>query len=246
MTTLSAAAGAPGTTVTDVVRGTPNQDAVMVATLVVVTDGVVTGKAALAAPPFTTISGGTTTPAVLLASCTFAPSVTPVNVTVPVVGLPPVTVLGFVETALSEGPAGVAALTERTAVRGTLLMAAVMVTKSGAADAFVVIVKEAWSAPAGMVTVDGTAAALGLALKSSATVGSGSGKASSTEPTEDAPPRTASGETDRELMMPVAEAGVATNSTPPRVVRMASGARRLSMASSSGPLLTVLVSRHGA
>src|SRR4051794_25989226 len=64
--TRSGAAGAPGLIVSDVVRVTPNHDAVMVATCVLVTAVVATAKAALAAPPLTTTSGGTTTAALLL------------------------------------------------------------------------------------------------------------------------------------------------------------------------------------
>src|SRR5438067_8564199 len=117
--TTSAAAGAPGLTVTVAVRVTPNHAAVMVAVVVVVTAEVVTANAPVEAPPLTTTSVGTWTTAVLLLDRrTSAPSVIPVNVTVPVALLPPVSVDGLTETADSDGPVGVAALTDRFAVRG--------------------------------------------------------------------------------------------------------------------------------
>ena len=85
----------------------------------------------------------------LLASLTIAPSVGPVNVTVPVAALPPVSVEGIADTEVSEGPAGVAALTERFAVRGTFCTAAVIWTMVGGAAALVAIGKLADVAPAG-------------------------------------------------------------------------------------------------
>jgi hypothetical protein len=57
--TVSAAAGAPGETVSVVVRVTPNHVAVIVTVLVAVTGDVVTGNAAVACPPLTTVSAGT-------------------------------------------------------------------------------------------------------------------------------------------------------------------------------------------
>src|SRR5262245_22883579 len=114
--TRSAGAGAPGLTVTVAVRVTPNQVAVMVAVVVAPTAAVVTANAPLEAPPLTTASDGTwTTAGLLLASWTTAPSVAPVKATVPVAGLPPVTVDGLTDTDARDGPAGVAALTERFA-----------------------------------------------------------------------------------------------------------------------------------
>src|SRR5207245_5036181 len=62
----------------------------MVTTVVVVTDVVVTGKAPLDCPPLTTVSAGTvTTAGLLLNRVTTAPAVTDPNLTVPVAGLPP-------------------------------------------------------------------------------------------------------------------------------------------------------------
>ena len=89
--TRSAGAGAPGVTVSVVVRVTANQVAVIVAVVVVLTAEVVTANAPLDAPPLTTVSAGTrTTAGLLLDSWTVAPSVTPVKATVPVAPLPPV------------------------------------------------------------------------------------------------------------------------------------------------------------
>lgn len=74
-----------------VVRVTPNQVTAMVAVVIAVTADLVTAKAPLAAPPLTSASDGTCAAAVLLLdSATNAPSVAPVNVIVPVEGLPPV------------------------------------------------------------------------------------------------------------------------------------------------------------
>jgi hypothetical protein len=59
----------------------------------------------------------------------------------PVAALPPVTLAGVTDTDDRDGPDGVAALTERFAVRGTFWMAAVIWTMVGGAAAFVAIVK---------------------------------------------------------------------------------------------------------
>src|SRR5947209_12421547 len=119
--TRSGAAGVPGETRMVVVRVTPVHCAVIVTVVVTATGDVVTGNAPLAEPPLTTVSAGTLATAVLLEnSCTTAPSVAPVNCNVPVAGLPPVRLLGVTETADKDGPAGVAAFTDRFAVRGTL------------------------------------------------------------------------------------------------------------------------------
>ena len=104
----------------------PVHCAVMVTFVVVATGDVVTAKAPDDAPPLTMVCVGTCITAGLLESnWTMAPSVTPLKVTVPVAGLPPVTLVGVTDTADSDGPGGVAAFTDRFAVRGTLPMAAV-------------------------------------------------------------------------------------------------------------------------
>src|SRR3954470_14645990 len=117
--TLSAWAGAPGETVSVAVRVMSNQRAVIVTLVVADTADVLTGKVPRDWPPFTTTSCGTwATAGLLLESCTLAPSVAAVNVTVPVAEDPPVRLDGLSETADSEGPAGWAALTDRLAERG--------------------------------------------------------------------------------------------------------------------------------
>jgi len=178
---------------------------VIVTVVATVTGDVVTGNAPLEAPPLTTVSAGTLETAVLLEnSCTTAPSVTPVNCNVPVAGLPPVRLLGVTETADKDGPAGVAAFTDRFAVRGTLPIAAVSTTIVAGAAAFVLIGNVADKAPAGTMTDDGTEATDASLLNSSAVVGAGSGKARATVPTDAAPFLTVSGETESEEMIPVA------------------------------------------
>src|SRR3954470_17545420 len=74
----------------------------------------------------------------------------------------------------------------------------------GGAAALGVIAKLADIAPAGMTTVGGTDATVESLLNSNAVVGAGSGKASNTVPTEGAPSRTVSGETDSAEMLPSA------------------------------------------
>src|SRR5438132_5050718 len=121
--TRSAPAGAPGVMVTVAVFVTLNHVAVMVAVVVALTADVVTGNAALAAPPLTTASLGTwTTAGLLLDSWTVAPFVAPLKVTAPVPELARVTLDGLTDTDDRDGPAGVA-LTDRFAVRETFLMA---------------------------------------------------------------------------------------------------------------------------
>src|SRR5439155_14495168 len=225
--TRSAAAGAPGVSVTVAVRVTPNHVAVMVAVVVALTEDVLTAKAALDFPASTTVSAGTwTTPGLLLESWTTAPLVAPVKVTVPVVGLPPVTLDGLTETDDSDGPAGVAALTERLAVRGTFWTAAMIWTMVGGAAALVVIVNVTLVAPGGTTVEGGTVAAEGSLLKSSTVVGDGSGNARVTVPCDDAPPRTESGESDSDEMMPAAEAPAGTTSSAAVADTAARTARR--------------------
>src|SRR3954453_14427282 len=199
--TRSAAGGVPGVTVMVVVRVTPTHAALMVTLVLDVTGFVLTGKAALAAPPLTTVSLGTCTTAGLLEdSKTFAPFVTPVKVTVPVAAPPPTTLVGATDTAVSDGPAGVAWLTTSVAVRGTLAIAAVMVTNVSGAAALVVIVNVAELEPAGTTTLAGTAATDGAPLNSSTVVGTTSAKSVVTVPVELAPSRTLSGLTDSDEM----------------------------------------------
>src|SRR5215813_5918529 len=154
ITTLSAAAGAPGVRVIVVVRVTPNHAAVMVTGVVALTADVVTGNAPHAWPPLTTVSAGTATSAgLLLESLTTAPSVVPLNRTVPVDALPPVTLAGLTDTDVRDAPAGVAAFTERLLVLGVLPTHAVIVTLVGGAAALVETVNVPAVDPAGMTTL---------------------------------------------------------------------------------------------
>src|SRR3954447_488353 len=201
MVTRSVAGGVPGVTVMVVVRVSANHDAVIVTVRVEVTADVLTGNAPLDAPPLTTVSAGTfTTAGLLVDSCTFAPSVAAVNRTVPVAEPPPTTLVGVTDTDVSEGPAGVAWLTTSVAVRGTLAIAAVIVTNVSGAAALVVIVNVADDDPAGTTTLAGTAATEGAPLNSSTVVGTVSAKSVMTVPCELAPSRTLSGLTDSEEM----------------------------------------------
>src|ERR1700750_474894 len=73
--TRSACAGAPGVTVTVVVRVTPNHVAVIVTVVVAARGDVVTANAPLEAPPLTKVSSGTCrTAGLLLDRSTTAPS----------------------------------------------------------------------------------------------------------------------------------------------------------------------------
>jgi len=115
--TLSGGAGGPGVSVIVVVRVMSNHFAVIVTVVFALTGAVVTGNALLALPLLMTRSAGTcTSDGLLVESWTLAPSgVAAVNLIVPVAGLPPVSVLGMTETAVSDGPAGRAGLTDRFA-----------------------------------------------------------------------------------------------------------------------------------
>src|SRR3954449_5926859 len=213
--TRSGAAGGPGVSVIVVVRVMSNHFAVIVTVVLALTGLVVTGNALLALPLLMTRSAGTWTSAGLLVeSCTFAPSgVAAVNVIVPVAGLPPVSVFGMTETAVSDGPAGRAALTERFAERGVLPTHAVIWTIVSGAAAFVAIGKVADCAPGGTVICAGTLATFGSELNRSTVVAPGSGNASVTVPVAVAPSRTIEGSIDRDEMLPAAGAPLGSSST---------------------------------
>src|SRR5215210_6423575 len=225
--TRSGGAGAPGVTVIVVVRVTPNHRAVIVTVVVVDTGDVVTGKKPFAWPPLTTSSDGTwTTAGLLLESWTTRPSVVALNVIVPVAGLPPLSADGVTDTAVSDGPAGVAAFTWRLADRGVLPVQAVIVTFDGGAAAFVATGNVADVAPAGTVTVAGTVATEVSLLNTWTVVGDGSAKASETVPCEDAPSRTESGDSDREEMLPAAPAAPGSRRATALAATAARGRRR--------------------
>ena len=121
-------------------------------------------KRALVAPAGMVILLGTLARLELLRNCTTAPpaGAGPLRVTVPVAVLPPHTVVGLIvsdwSVTLGEG------LTVRVAVRETPPAEAVIVTLVALETAFVLTVKFAPVAPAGTITVLGTAATLGLLL----------------------------------------------------------------------------------
>jgi len=134
-----------------------------------------------------TICRHTTTAGLLLDSWTVAPFVTPLKATVPVAGLPPVTLDGVTDTDDKDGPGGVAALTERFAMCGTFWMAAVIWTIVAGAAEFVPIVNVTVPCPAGATTDAGTVATDGSLLNKSTVVGVTSG-IRVTVPCADAPP----------------------------------------------------------
>ena len=226
ISTRSGGAGAPGLTVTVVVRVTANHAAVRVTVVVTLTAEVVTGNAPLDAPPFTTVSDGTwTTVGLLLDSATTAPSVASVKVTVPVAGLPPVRLEGITDTDDSDGPPGVAALTERFAERETFWIQAVIWTMVGRAAELVVIVNVTVPWLGGATTEDGTAATEGSLLNSRTVVEVLSG-IRVTVPCADAPSRTEDGEIDSDEMMPSAEALVGGTSSTAMATNVARTANR--------------------
>jgi len=122
-------------------------------------------KRALVAPAGTVTVLGTLARLELLRSCTTTPpaGAGPLRVTVPVAVLPPQTEVGLIvsdwSVTFDEG-----GLTVRFAVRETPPAEAVIVTLVALETAFVLTVKFALVAPAGTVTVLGTAATLGLLL----------------------------------------------------------------------------------
>ena len=147
-----------GFTVIVVVRVTPNHVAVMVAVVVAVTADVVTANVPVDEPPLTTVSDGTwTTAGLLLESWTDGA----------------VRRAGEGDRARGRAAAGqdrrgrrdgrerralggVAALTERFAVRGTFWIAAMSWTIVAGAAAFVATVNVTVPTPAGATTVAGT------------------------------------------------------------------------------------------
>jgi hypothetical protein len=207
--TVSEAGGVPGFTVTVVVRVTPNQLAVIVTGVGLLVGEVARLNVLVAALALTTTSCGTRAIAgLLLDSCTTAPCVIAAEKrTVPVAFWPPTIDVGTKETEDSDGPPGVAALTDKMWVRELLSGVAPMIwTNVGGAAALEVMVKLPVVCPAGMVIDTGTCAALGSPENRRTTVGAVSGNPRSTVPIVDSPARTASGLIDRDPMLPAAEA----------------------------------------
>ena len=145
----------------------PKAIAVTVTVVVAVTDVVVTGNAPLDAPPFTTVSAGTaTTPGLLLARKTTAPSVTVLNVTVPVAGLPPATLVGLKVTAERVGPVAAPEFNVKVALRVVPPYIAEIVAVVVVVTARVATVKLALVAPAVTVTLAGETIAAAVLLAS--------------------------------------------------------------------------------
>src|SRR3954468_13536450 len=143
-----------------------------------------------------------------------------VNLTVPVAFCPPTIDVGMKETDCRDGPAGVAAFTDRLWVREMLSAVAPMIwTIVGGAAAFDVIVKVPVVCPAGMVIDVGTCATDGSLEKKRTTVGSGSAKPRSTIPVVDSPARTESGLMFSAPMLPAADAAWGSASSAPKMVR---------------------------
>ena len=122
-------------------------------------------KFAVSAPAATvTLAGTLATVALLLDSVTTAALAgAAVKVTVPVLALPPVTLVGLTVNKDKLDAAG-GGLTVNTAVRVTPAKVAEIVTGVEAVTAVVVMVKVALVAPAATVTLAGAAATVALAL----------------------------------------------------------------------------------
>src|SRR5262249_1345482 len=131
-----------------------------------VTPVVPIAKVALSAPAATvTLAGTLATVALLLDSATLAPPLgaAVVNVTVPVAGAPPLTLVGLTVTADRLGPAA-AGLPVSPAVRDTPPKVPVTVSAVEAVTVVVVMGKVALVVPAATVTLAGTVATAGLEL----------------------------------------------------------------------------------
>ena len=138
----------------------------IVTDVAVVTAVVAIGKFAVSAPAATvTLAGTLATVALLLDSVTTAPpaGAAVVKVTVPVLAVPPATLVGVTVNKDKLDAAG-GGLTVNTAVRVTPAKVAEIVTGVEAVTAVVVMVKVALVAPAATVTLAGAAATVALAL----------------------------------------------------------------------------------
>ena len=148
-----------GFTVSKVVLVVPPYDAEMVTDVEAVTALVVTANVALVAPAATVTLAGTAAADPLLERATTAPPVgaAPPSVTVPVDGVPPLTVAGL--SATEDSAAAVAGFTVSKVVLVVPPYDAEMVIGVGAVTALVVTVNVALVAPAATVTLAGTVAA---------------------------------------------------------------------------------------
>jgi hypothetical protein len=147
-----------------------------------------------------TLAGTLAAPVLLLESVTTDPAdgAGPVNVTVPVDEVPPVTEVGTKLTALSVGAATVNVADLETP------KTAPIVTEVLAVTGVVVIVKVTEVAPAGTLTLDGTCATLVLLLESGTTAPpEGAGPVNFTVPVEEVAPVTVTGLTVMPLPLPL-------------------------------------------
>jgi len=165
--TVSVAVAAGGVTVNAAVRVTPAAVAVMVATVDAVTDVVPMVRVALVAPAATVTLAGTVAAALLLESVTPNPpaGAADVNVTVPCANVPPATLAGLTETAVSEAGGG-GGITVSVPAFVAPPYAPVIVTDVDAPTAAVVTLNVALVAPAATVTLAGTVATALLLLDS--------------------------------------------------------------------------------
>src|SRR5437763_3543628 len=167
---------------------------------------------ALVAPAATVTLAGAEAAALLLESVACAPpaGAGPFSVTVPELGLPPVTLAGLMP---SEEITGGTTVSEALCVPPPYEPE--MVTAVDVATALVVTLKLALVAPAGTVTLAGTAAA-GLLLKSvTCAPPAGAAKLSVTVPLAEAPPVRIRGLTARAVITGVT-ADVGRSVAPPR------------------------------
>jgi hypothetical protein len=175
----------------------------MVAVVAAVTVLVVIVNVAVVAFAATVTDAGTEADTLLLDSVTTAPpaGAAAVSVTVPVLLVPPVTLVGLTETADSFAGAG---LIVSVAVLLTPLYVAVMVAVVVVATAAVVMVNVAGVCPAATSTVVGTIAAAALLLKLTVTPPVPAALDNVTVPVEFVPPVTVAGFTETEASVPAA------------------------------------------
>jgi len=216
--------GAGGFTVSVAVRVAPPKAPLIVTDVDAVTAVVPTEKFALSAPAATvTLAGTLATVALLLDSVTIAPPVgaAVVSVTVPVLVVPPTTLVGLTVTADKLGGGGVG-LTVSTAVGEAPPKVPEIVTGVATVTAVVVMEKLALSAPAATVTLAGTLATVALVLdKVTMAPPVGAAAVNVTVPVLPVPPTTLAGLTVTEDKVGAAGTGLTVSTavrvTPPKV-----------------------------
>ena len=186
-----------GFTVNAAVRVTPAKTAEIVAAVEAVTVLVVIVKVAVVAPAATVTLAGTVVAVESSESVTAAPpaGAALVSTSVPVDGLPPVTLVGLSVSEDNEA-GGDGGVTVSVAVRLTPLYVPVTVTLTLAVTAVVVTVKVALVAPASTVTLAGTVAAALLLESVTSAPPVGAAEVNVAEPVAEAGPTTLVGLTD--------------------------------------------------